>query len=139
MAKDGPILLIDDDRDECELLEDVLRQQNISNELRCFSNGREAIDYLLTTTDKPFLILCDMNMPVMNGIEVRKQINDDPYLRKKSIPFVFYTTAANSFSIHHAYEMSVQGFFIKDYDMKKIGMLIHTIYTYWQLCENPNN
>ncbi len=45
MAKNGPILLVDDDKDECELIDEALKQLKISNKLECFSNGREAFDF----------------------------------------------------------------------------------------------
>ena len=138
MSKHCPILLIDDDPDEYELMEEILRQQKIPNPLHYFPNGQDAINYLRNTTDRPFLIICDINMPVMNGIEVRKLVNADEYLRKKSIPFVFYTTTATESSIKDAYEMSVQGFFVKEHDIRRIGALVHAIYTYWYWCRHPN-
>ena len=138
MAKNGPVILIDDDGDGCEILADALQKQSIPNRVLCFSGGGEAIRYLRTTTDKPFLILCDINMPVMNGIDVRKAINEDDYLRRKSIPFVFYTTSATAPAVNEAYEMSVQGYFEKEHSAEDIGRLLRCIYDYWHWCRHPN-
>jgi CheY-like chemotaxis protein len=77
-------------------------------------------------------------MRVMNGIELRKQINENENLRKKNIPFIYYTTSATEHAVKEAYEMSVQGFFVKEHDIKQIGALIHEIYTYWHWCQHPN-
>src|SRR4051812_14243651 len=89
MAKKGEILIIDDDRDDRELIEEVLQDLKVDNPLVAFPNGLEALDYLKASPGQPFLILCDINMPVMDGITLRKQVNDNEVLRKKSIPFVF--------------------------------------------------
>ena len=139
MRKKSPIILIDDDRDEGEILEDVFAKWSIPNPLQCFYTGKEALHYLQTTTDKPFLILCDISMPEMNGIQVRKKINEDEYLRRKCIPFVFYTTSATEQAINAAYEMSVQGFFQKGHDAAEIERLIRCIHEYWSCCRHPND
>jgi CheY-like chemotaxis protein len=138
MIKHGPIIFIDDDRDDCEILQDALTELNVPNKLICFSSGEEALSFLRTTTEKPFLILCDINMPIMNGIQLRRQINEDDYLRRKSIPFVFYTTSATEPAIQDAYQMSVQGFFVKEHDPSRIKSLIRTLIDYWQQCKHPN-
>jgi len=139
MAKNGPILLIDDDTDEGEILEDVLIRQSITNPLKCFLSGKEALHYLRTTDEKPFLILCDINMPGMNGIEVRRQINEDEFLRIKAIPFIFYTTSATEWAIKAAYEMNAQGFFEKEHDADQIRRVIGCIQEYWSWCRYPEN
>lgn len=139
MTKEGPILLIDDDHDEYELIADVLKRIDVNNRLICFSNGKEALNYLKTTSDQPFLILADINMPVMGGLELRKRIQEDERLRMKSIPFVFLTTTAQPSAIKEAYEMSVQGFFEKQSNVTAIEQLLKEIYNYWQHCRHPNN
>ncbi len=138
MAKNDPIILIDDDKDECEILEDAFRRESITNGLLCFSNGEDALHYLETTNERTFLILCDVNMPVMSGIELARRIHENEYLRRKSIPFVFYTTSATEHAVKEAYEMSVQGFFEKRHDAVSIADLVRRIYDYWQWCRHPN-
>ena len=139
MAKRGPIVLVEDDKDDQEIIKEVLHQVNIPNKLVCFANGQEALDYLKTTADQPFLIFCDVNMPLMDGLELRKSINENEYLRRKSIPFVFLTTTAGGAAIKAAYEMSVQGFFENGSNMHEIGTIVRLVYDYWQLCRHPNN
>lgn len=135
---DGPILLIDDDEDECELIGDALTHLNVPNKLLCFANGAEALGYLRTTTDQPFLIFSDINMPQMGGLELRRIINEDAALRRKSIPFIFLTTSATQHSVAQAYEMSVQGFFEKGYSMEEICGQLAQICNYWKRCLHPN-
>ena len=139
MSNKGPIILVDDDKEDWEIMKEVLQQESISNELICFINGKDALPYLITTTQHPFIILSDINMPLMNGIELRKRINQNDMLRKKSIPFVFLSTLPNISAIEEAYEMNVQGFFEKGDNMHDIGVLIKEIYNYWQRCRHPNN
>ena len=139
MTRKGPIILIEDDKDDQELMKDILHQVHINNELICFTNGKEALRYLKTTSDQPFLILSDVNMPLLNGLELRALINEDEELKNKSIPFVFLTTTASSSAVKQAYNMSVQGFFEKGANMKEIGKMIRLIYDYWQLCRHPNS
>ena len=137
--KNGPIILIDDDEDECELLQNALKKLSYTNKLLCFISGAEAIEFLQLTSEQPFLILCDINLPQMNGMEIRKRIDDDPFLKRKSIPFVFYTTSATKTSVDEAYEMSVQGFFEKGSSIEEISRLVKCIYDYWQYCKHPNS
>ncbi len=139
MTKKGPIILIDDDKDECDLIQEALRQLGIANKLVCFSNGKEAYDYLLSTEEQPFLIISDINMPVMNGIELRKQINENQELKRKSVPFIFLTTTASPAAVKEAYEMSVQGFFEKGSSIEEIKTQLSEMYNYWQKCRHPNN
>lgn len=139
MSRIGPILLVDDDKEEWELIGEALSQMGIENKLHCFADGQEALDFLRTSTLKPFLILSDVNMPAMDGLALRREINADEALRRKSIPFVFLTTTASAAAINAAYEMSVQGFFEKPVAMDEIKALLREIYHYWQRCKHPNN
>lgn len=137
-SKKGPILLIDDDADECELIKDALKLEQIENEVICFSNGLKALTFLKSTSQQPFLIFSDINMPGMNGLELRERINENEQLRRKSIPFVFLTTSAGTTAIKAAYEMSVQGFFEKPHLMSEIRKLMREICYYWLQCRHPN-
>ena len=139
MSKKGPYVLVEDDEDDQFLIGKALKAVGLPNELRIFSNGQLALDYLKTTTEQPFLILSDVNMPLMNGLEFREHINQDEYLRKKSIPFVFLTTAASAKSIEIAYHQSVQGFYKKATLYTDLQEQIRLIVTYWQSCLHPNN
>lgn len=77
------------------MFSEAIQQLEVSNKTRFFDNGQEALSYLLTTAEHPFLIFCDINMPELNGIELRNEMNNDEYLKSKSVPFIFLTTAAN--------------------------------------------
>lgn len=139
MPKSGPIVFIEDDIDDQELFSEAIDQLKISNKIRFFDNGQEALSYLLTTSEQPFIIFCDINMPVLNGIELRNEMNNDEYLKGKSIPFIFLTTAANKEVVEEAYYMSVQGFFQKPQNFPEIKSILQEVINYWQKCQHPNS
>lgn len=139
MSKAGPIIIVDDDLEDQEVIADVLQMNGVRNELKFFDNGKTALDYLLITPDRPFLIICDINMPVMNGLELRNEINRSEHMALKSIPFVFYTTHAEKHAVEEAYVLSVQGFFQKPGTITEMQQLLHQIVSYWLVSHHPNN
>ncbi|MES2565297.1 MAG: response regulator [Bacteroidota bacterium] len=137
MAKYGPIIIVDDNSEEQQTYHNVLKQLGIKNQLFFFDNGHEALDYLQTTKEDPFLIICDINMPKMDGMELRRLIAANPYLKKKGMPFVFRSHSATSGEIKEAYELSVQGFFPKTDDPARIEKQLAVIFDYWMECFDP--
>lgn len=138
MSQQEPILIIDDDEEDFELFQLVVEMEKITNPLLHFKDGAEALQYLKTTTDSPLFILSDMNMPKIGGVKLRKLINEDETLRKKSIPFVFFTTSGADIAVRQAYDLCVQGFFIKGDTVKELSRLVRLIYDYWTECQHPN-
>lgn len=139
MPKNGPIVLIDDDPDECEVIGEAFKMENITNELKCFYDGADALQYLSSTHEQPFLILTDINMPKLGGIALREVIQQNPELKEKSIPFIFLTTSAGPNAVRQAYEMSVQGFFEKPTRLADIRKMIRVICDYWAMCKHPKS
>ena len=133
-----PIIIIEDDIDDQEIITQVLESIHVPNKAVFFNNGKEALQFLQTEDVHPFVILSDINMPVMNGFELRKRISEDASLRKKSIPFVFYTTAAGQKAVSIAYDLTVQGFFIKPPDIGALTKVLKAILEYWKYCIHPN-
>ena len=140
MSTIGPIIYIDDDEDDHEILLKVLSDLHVPNPVIGFTTCYEAWDYLRESTEQPFLIICDVNLPVQNGIELKLQIDNDEYLRKKSIPFVFYSTSVNQKTVTKAYtQMTIQGFFQKKVSFSEVKETIRSIIDYWQVCKHPNS
>lgn len=135
----GPIIVIDDDEDDQFLIKQCIQELGVSNQCLFFQNGLLAYEYLLYTKEQPFLILCDMNMPVMNGLELRNRIDSDPYLKSKAIPFVFLSTSANQALVRMAYEGTIQGYYKKQPGYEDFKESIKQIIGYWRLCLHPNN
>jgi CheY-like chemotaxis protein len=135
----GPIVIVDDDRDDQEIYGEAIKAINIPNELRFFDGGEGALQYLYTTPEQPFIILSDVNMPLMNGLEFKGRIQEDEYLRNKGIPFVFISTNANKSAVRQAHVLSVQGYFQKPNNMEGIKKMLRTLFDYWELCRHVNN
>lgn len=140
MAHAGPIILVDDDPEDEELLREVLNNLGIQNKLIHFDVCPKAFDYLKKTTDTPFLIISDINLPIQSGIEFKRQIDADPQLRSKSIPFVFLSTSIDENTVNVAYkEMTVQGFFQKPITFNEFTTVIKLLMDYWKHCRYPNS
>ena len=138
--KTGPIILIDDDGDDKDVFQDILKDLKVSNPLIWFKNCDDAFSYLKTTSEQPFIIFCDLNLPGLPGIECKRQIDDDKELRKKSIPFVFCSTTADQKTVNEAYtKMTVQGFFQKKNTYSELRETIKVIVDYWEECKHPNS
>lgn len=137
--KNAPILLIEDDVDDQEFIIDALQTLGIKNEVKIFDNGQKAYDYLSTTVHGTFLILSDVNLPIMNGLQLKSEIEQNDYLRKKSIPFIFLSTSADSKAVQQAFELKVQGFFVKENTYDGIQLQLKQIIEYWKSCRHPNS
>jgi len=136
--KNGPIVIIEDDADDREILNEILQELDYGNNIIFFERCPDALHYLMSTTDKPLIIICDVNIPVMNGLELRRRICDNDYLRKKSIPFVFFSTNAHPKAVEEAYQMMVQGYFEKPASIEEIRKVLKMILDYWKVCKHPN-
>jgi CheY-like chemotaxis protein len=140
MAKSGPILIVEDDPDDQEIYKQIIKDIGVQNKIIFFSLASDGLKYLKETTEQPFVILCDINLPVINGIQFKQRIDSDPYLRRKSIPFIFFSTSAEKSQVHKGYtELTVQGFFKKEYSVEEMSKSLSVIFAYWELCKHPNS
>src|SRR4051812_39723889 len=101
----GIIILIDDDQTEHELLQLALDDLGIKNELKFFFDAQTAFNFLKKTKERTFIILCDINMPKIDGIELKRMIEGTPELKIKSIPFFFHSNAATETEVKAAYSL----------------------------------
>jgi CheY-like chemotaxis protein len=138
MQKGGPIIVIEDDLDDQELLTDIFQRLGYKNELLFFPDGEQALDFLNFSNVKPFIILSDINVPKINGMALRERINSDEKLKMKCIPYLFFSTAASSNYVVKAYSLSVQGFFKKGHSLSEFEETISIIMKYWERCIAPN-
>ncbi len=104
-------------------------------EIRKFFDGEEALKYFQQATETPSLVICDINMPRMNGIELKQNIEADAKLAARHVPFVFLSTTANPDQIAKAFSLSCQGFFIKGQSFAALKETVSTIAAYWRLTE----
>lgn len=139
MNKAGPIVVIEDDMDDQAILVEIFGELGYENEIIYFVDGDEALHYLNRTDVQPFLILSDINMPKLNGFELRSRIFTNEQLKTKCIPYLFFTTGGTKKAVLDAYAMSIQGFFIKPNTMDKLKGTIKKIIEYWQECIAPSH
>ena len=137
MNKKGPIIIIEDDKDDLAILTDIFKELNYANELIFFEDSVEALEYLTATVVEPFLVISDINMPKLNGLELREKVHNNEDLRMKSIPYLFFTTSAEQSHVIEAYSRSIQGFFVKPNNYEKLKNIVIKIVDYWQECESP--
>lgn len=138
MNKNGPIVIIEDELGDQLILTEVFAELPYKNHLMFFNDGNLALEYLTETEVEPFLVLSDINMPKLNGMELRKKIHNNEDLRLKSIPYLFFTTSAEQKHVIDAYSRSIQGFFVKPSNYDKLKQIMVKIVEYWQDCESPN-
>lgn len=139
MNKFGPIMIVEDDPDDQELLREALTSLNYPIEVVFCSDGFEALVCIENRDITPFIILSDVNMPRINGFELREKIRNSPKSNIRSIPFLLFTTGAQTEAVLHAYSKSVQGFFRKPNSLKDLEDILRKIIDYWQTCYSPES
>ncbi len=134
MRSSKPILLVEDDDVDVMTVKRALKDLNIKNRLVNTANGEEALEYLKNNGNKkPCIILLDLNMPRMNGIEFLKIAKADDTL--KQIPVVILTTSSHQQDIIESFELSVAGYIVKSVDYTEFTQAISAINLYWTLSE----
>lgn len=137
MNKQGPIVIIEDDAGDRHLLSMVFDELAFGNQILFLRDGSEALAYFEKSDVCPFLVLSDINMPRLDGFQLRTLIQDDSALRKRCIPFLFFTTAANEQTVYDAYALSAQGFFVKPPGYEQLREMMRKIVEYWRECHTP--
>jgi CheY-like chemotaxis protein len=138
MNKNGPVVIIEDDVDDRLLLKEVFEELNYPNEVCFFETGDKALAYLADDSIYPFIILSDINLPRLNGFELRKMVHTNEGLAAKCIPYIFFSTSVDRKAVWDAYTLSVQGFFKKPDGYDQLKTMIAKIVEYWQECYSPN-
>ena len=139
MPNKGPILILDSDEDDHVILQELLNELKIANQIEFIKDGEKALHYLRTTEEIPFLIISEVNLNRMDGLAVKRQINAEEKLRQKAIPFVFLTDNLDKKKIEEAYEMMVQGYFIKKHSLQGIKNTLQMLLLYWSECLHRNS
>jgi CheY-like chemotaxis protein len=132
-----PIIIIDDDDEDLELIKDAFSKLNIENEIIIFNDGFKFLDYIRKTKNLALFTLCDINMAKIDGLELKKLIYDDEELRLKCVPFIFMSTSSASRSVMKAYSYGVQGYFVKPASFEQLTEMLQFIVKYWSRSEHP--
>lgn len=137
MRNSKPILLVEDDQVDAMTVKRALKDINVTNRLDITNNGEEALTFLRNPeNEKPGIILLDLNMPRMNGIEFLEIAKNDDDLKK--IPVVVLTTSKEEQDKVDSFNLGVAGYMIKPVDYLKFVEVVKTIDLYWTLSELPD-
>lgn len=136
------VLLVEDDEVDVMNVKRAFKRSNISNPLYVASNGLEALNMLRGTTTEVVslpntrrIVLLDINMPKMNGIEFLQELRDDDNLR--TTPVVVLTTSDEDQDRVEAYRLNVAGYILKPVTFTNFAEVMTALNKYWALCEMP--
>jgi CheY-like chemotaxis protein len=130
------ILLVEDDQVDVMTVRRALKELHVTNRLEHMENGEDALAFLRDTTkDRPCLILLDLNMPIMNGIEFLQEVKSDAEL--KCIPVVVLTTSDEQKDKLESFTLGIAGYMRKPVDYRQFVEIIRTIDAYWTISESP--
>ena len=137
MRNSKPVLLVEDDSVDAMTVKRAFKDLRVMNPLTHRINGEEALEYLRDkSSEEPCVILLDLNMPKMNGIEFLKVVKADDVLKR--IPVIVLTTSKEECDIMDSFKLSVAGYIVKPVNYTKFVETIRTIDLYWTLSELPD-
>lgn len=135
MKKQQTILLVEDDVVDQMTVKRALKDIHVTNLLKIANNGEEALEFLMDEKNElPGIILLDLNMPRMNGIEFLKIIKENN--RIKRIPVVVLTTSREEQDRINTFDLGIAGYMVKPVDYMQFVEVIKTINLYWTLSES---
>lgn len=137
------LLLVEDNADEAELTIRSLRKHNLANHLVHIDDGEKALDFIFsrgeyidnTTAMRPRLILLDLNLPKVDGLEILKQVKSNE--NTKTIPVVVLTSSKEERDIIESYKLGVNGYIVKPVDFNSFTKAVAEIGMYWLVLNEP--
>jgi two-component system response regulator len=131
------ILLVEDNPDDAELTIRALKKNNLANNLLHLHDGEEALRYLFSQTAAsiPKLILLDLKMPKVDGIEVLRKIKADE--EKKMIPIVVLTSSKEEQDIIETYRLGVNAYIVKPVEFEKFMKAVAELGMFWMVLNHP--
>jgi CheY-like chemotaxis protein len=137
------ILLVEDNPNDVELTLHALRSSRLANDIKVVRDGAEALDFIMCRgayssrdiTSGPRVILLDLKLPKVDGIEVLRQTKADP--RTKMIPIVILTSSTQDRDIVESYELGVNSYMTKPVDFQQFTESVHQLGLYWLVYNQP--
>ena len=136
MNKLGYILIADDSENDLELAQRALTESKLANEIVAVHDGAEALDFLhrrgsFSSRDQtdPIVVLLDINMPKVNGLEVLAEIKNDPHLC--AIPVVMLTSSREGPDVDECYRLNANAYVVKPVDFEQFTDAVKTIGKFW--------
>jgi CheY-like chemotaxis protein len=138
----GRILIVEDDPKDVELTLTALEEYNLANEVVVTRDGEEALDYLycrgnfkMRTSDNPAVLLLDLKLPKVAGLEVLQQIKSDEKLRM--IPVVVLTSSREERDMVASYKLGVNAYVVKPVDFHEFVNAIKELGVFWAVINEP--
>jgi CheY-like chemotaxis protein len=138
----GRILIVEDDPKDVELTLTALEEYNLANEVVVTRDGEEALDYLYCrgnfttrTNDNPAVLLLDLKLPKIDGLEVLQQIKSDEKLRM--IPVVVLTSSREEKDMVASYKLGVNAYVVKPVDFHEFVNAIKELGVFWAVINEP--
>jgi CheY-like chemotaxis protein len=142
MADLRRILLVEDNQYDAELIVAALAKSGIANEVEIVRDGAEALEYLLlpgrselAAEGNPAVVLLDLHLPKMDGLEVLERIKKDPAL--KSIPVVMLTSSCEEQDLVRSYDLGVNSYVVKPVDFQEFVKAVKQVGLFWGLINEP--
>jgi two-component system, response regulator len=128
---------VEDDENDIELAKRALKGVNLLDRVHVANNGKEALEYILGANEdgtgqvshRPFVVLLDLKLPIVNGLEVLKKLKSDE--RTAGIPIVILTSSKESNDLKNAYAMGANSYIVKPYDLEDFTKAVSTAALYW--------
>lgn len=142
-AEPVQILLVEDNPNDVELTLHALKLHRLANEIKVVRDGAEALDYLMCRgqycgrdiNDGPQIVLLDLKLPKVDGMEVLRQAKADP--RTRMIPIVVLTSSKQDRDIVETYELGVNSYMSKPVDFQQFADAVHNLGLYWLVYNQP--
>ena len=142
MSRLGRILLVEDDPQDVELTMTALEEYNLANEVVLARDGQEALDYLYGRNQfsgrdegRPAVMLLDLKLPKINGLEVLKQVRSDTLFRL--LPVVILTSSHEEKDLIRSYELGVNAYVVKPVDFHAFVNAIKELGVFWAVINEP--
>ena len=136
MRENRPILLLEDDQVDAMTIKRALKDVRVTNRLDIAGDGEEGLALLMNpANERPCIILLDLNMPRMNGIEFLRVVKQDEALRR--IPVIVLTASTEEQDRVDSFDLGVAGYMVKPVGYQQFVEVVRTINLYWTLSELP--
>ncbi|GGF88424.1 MULTISPECIES: response regulator [Rhizobium] len=141
-GKEVTIVMIEDDEGHARLIEKNVRRAGVNNEIVPFANGTDALDYILgkdrsgtVTSDRHLLILLDLNLPDMSGIDILEKVKSNPHAKR--LPVVILTTTDDEREIQRCYDLGANVYITKPVEYESFAHAIRQLGLFFSVMQIP--